>query len=340
MSIQTDIDDLRRRIEIAQHAYYALDEPQLSDSEFDSLMQKLIALEREHPEYVTAYSPTQRVGGTVAKGFTAVMHDVPMLSLDNAFHEADVQSFWKRCQQVNSCVSCVLEPKLDGLAMSLHYQDGKLFRALTRGDGREGEDVSANVRTIRCVPLQLHGNLIPHYLEVRGEVFMFKSDFMRLNASLSAANKKPFANPRNAAAGSLRQHDASVTASRPLSFMAYWADDRQQGILPQMHNACMRALSTMGIPIATWRKEVDGPEEAMRAIEAFSIARKDFPFEVDGVVIKVNDKAIQQALGASSKAPKAAIAFKLAAEQSQAKVLAVDFQVGRPAWLQKLLPRT
>ncbi|WP_181297411.1 NAD-dependent DNA ligase LigA [Pseudomonas sp. Q2-TVG4-2] len=333
------IADLRSEIDAHNYRYYVLDEPSIPDAEYDRLYNELKALETEHPELVTPDSPTQRVGGAALAAFGQVRHEVPMLSLGNAFEEQDLIDFDRRAREgldlpagdlfgdgVELEYSC--EPKLDGLAVSLLYENGKLVRGATRGDGSTGEDISTNVRTIRNIPLKLHGTGWPAVLEVRGEIYMPKAGFEALNARQLEAGGKPFANPRNAAAGSLRQLDSKITASRPLELCAYGVG-RSDGVLPGTHIGILEALKGWGLPISRELKLAKGVQECRDYFHAIGEKRDALPYEIDGVVFKVNSTAQQRELGFRAREPRWAIAHKFPAREEVTELLDVEFQVGR-----------
>ncbi len=327
---------LRSELREHNHRYYVLDEPSVPDAEYDRLFRQLKALEAKHPHLVTSDSPTQRVGSEVLSTFLQVRHQVPMLSLGNAFDESSMLEFDRRVRGgldldndlfiENIEYSC--EPKLDGLAVSLLYRDGILVQGATRGDGATGEDITVNVRTIRSVPLKLQGAGWPKVLEVRGEVFMSKAGFERLNAHQLEAGGKTFANPRNAAAGSLRQLDSRITASRPLEFCCYGIG-QVQGQLPDTHIAILQKLKTWGLPISHELKRADGIEECLEYYRDIGERRNSLPYEIDGVVFKVNSLASQRELGFRAREPRWAIAHKFPALEELTELLDVEFQVGR-----------
>ena len=320
------------RAEIGRHnyAYYVLDRPTVPDAEFDQLFRELEALEAAHPELVTPDSPTLRVGGQPLPEFSQVAHRVPMLSLNNAFAEEDVAAFDRRCReglQVES-VDYAVEPKFDGLAVTLIYEAGVLLQGATRGDGFTGEDVTQNLRTVKNIPLHLMSHGFPEHLEVRGEVLILRRDFERLNARQRAAAAKEFVNPRNAAAGSLRQLDPRVTATRPLRFFAYGVAEPSRD-LPTTHSALMNRLGEWGLPVASERDVVHGCEGLLAYYARMGAARKTLPYDIDGVVYKVDRYADQEQLGFVSRAPRFAIAHKFPAEEATTTVLAIEVQVGR-----------
>ena len=321
---------LRSELERANYAYYVLDQPDLPDAEYDTLFKELQQIEADQPDLITPDSPTQRVGGQVAAGFEPVVHDVPMLSLNNGFADEDIVAFDKRVSEAlgYAPVQYACELKFDGLAISLRYDDGHLVQAATRGDGATGEDVTANVRTIRSIPLKLKGRNVPKRLDVRGEALMFKRDFDKLNQRQRDAEQREFANPRNAAAGSLRQKDPTVTASRPLRFLAHgWGEtsalpaDTQLGV--------MRAIGDWGLPVSDQLACVNTLEALIAHYRLIEAERADLPFDIDGVVYKVDRLDWQQRLGFVAKSPRWAIAHKFPAERAQTTLEAIDIQVGR-----------
>jgi DNA ligase (NAD+) len=327
------VAELRELIEQYDYRYYVLDDPSVPDAEYDRLMQELRAIEAQHPDLTTADSPTQRVSGQIAAGFTEVRHGVPMLSLDNAFSEDDIVAFDRRVrerlgradQQIQYCA----EPKLDGLAVSLTYRAGRFIVAATRGDGSSGEDISANIRTLRAVPLLLRG-AAPDEVEVRGEVFMPLAGFIRMNAAALAAGDKVFANPRNAAAGSLRQLDARVTATRPLQVFFY-AVGQWQGAMPPPPSQIelLQQLAKWGLRTNPEIRAVDGAAGCLEYFQDLGARRAALPYQIDGVVYKVNSRADQQALGFVARAPRWAIAHKFPADEALTVVRDIEFQVGR-----------
>ena len=333
------IAQLRSELDAHNYRYYVLDEPSVPDAEYDRLFNELKALETEYPQLVTADSPTQRVGGSALSAFGEVRHEVPMLSLGNAFEEADLLDFDRRVREGLDLPSGDLfgggaeveyscEPKLDGLAVSLLYRDGLLVRGATRGDGSTGEDISVNVRTIRNIPLKLQGSGWPPVLEVRGEVFISRAGFEALNTRQLENGGKPFANPRNAAAGSLRQLDPKITASRPLQLCSYGIG-QVQGELPDTHIGILEALKGWGLPISNELKLAKGVQECLAYYRAIGDKRDALPYEIDGVVFKVNNLAYQRELGFRAREPRWAIAHKFPAMEELTELLDVEFQVGR-----------
>ena len=298
--------------------YHALDDPEISDAEYDALFQALIALEKDHPDLVTPDSPSQRVGAPPTDGFEQVTHLRPMLSLDNAFSDEDVTAFHERtCERLNATsVRYCVEPKIDGVAISLLYEAGKLVRAATRGDGSVGEDVTHNVRTIESVPLVLQGDGYPDLLEVRGEIYLARSVFRSLNEGLEAKGEKPFANPRNAAAGSLRQLDSRLTASRRLTMFAYSVGETGGAPLPySSHFETLQGLKHWGFRINPLIQSVVDDAGCAAFYQMISVARPTLDYDIDGVVIKVDDLASQTALGVLTRTPRWATARKFPAEQ-------------------------
>ncbi|NWC55549.1 NAD-dependent DNA ligase LigA [Pseudomonas veronii] len=335
----TRILELRAELDQHDYRYYVLDEPSIPDAEYDRLFQELKALEAEHPELVTRDSPTQRVGGAALSAFTQVKHEIPMLSLGNAFDETTMLEFDRRVTEGldlptgdlfggGAVVEYSCEPKLDGLAVSLLYLNGELVRGATRGDGTTGEDISVNVRTVRNIPLKLHGSGWPATLEVRGEVFMSKAGFERLNASQLEVGGKTFANPRNAAAGSLRQLDSKITASRPLEFCCYGIGQVTADI-SDTHIGNLQQLQKWGMPISHELKLAKGIQECLDYYRDIGERRSNLPYEIDGVVFKVNSIASQRELGFRAREPRWAIAHKFPAMEELTELLDVEFQVGR-----------
>jgi len=326
-----NITQIRQKIEEADYHYYVLDDPILADPEYDKLFQELKKLETEHPELITPDSPTQRVGGAPLKEFSQVQHVVPMLSIENAFSEEDLRAFDQRVKdrlRTDSEISYCCEPKMDGLAVSLRYEDGILVQAATRGDGETGENITENIKTVRAIPLHLRGNNFPAVLEVRGEVYMSKKGFQKLNQEAAKKGEKQFANPRNAAAGSLRQLDSRITASRPLEFYCYGVGEVSD-LLSSSQNDTLAWLKALGLPVSSLIKVVHGYEGCLKYYEKIGVERDKLPFEIDGVVYKVNSYVDQQKLGFVSRAPRWAVAHKFPAEEAQTVIEAVQFQVGR-----------
>jgi len=329
---------LRDEIERHSRLYYVLDQPEISDAEFDSLLRELGELEERFPELRTPDSPTQRVGAPVQSALAAVTHAVPMLSLNNALTEEEAAAFDRRvCEALGQTqVDYAAEPKFDGLAVSLTYQEGVLAVGATRGDGYTGEDVTANLRTIRTIPLRLAADLAPALLEVRGEVVMFRQDFAALNAQQRNAGEKEFVNPRNAAAGALRQLDPRISAGRPLHFFAYAIArfDAARGghgvALPQdRHSRQIDMLEALHLPVSPKRRVVTGLDGLLRYYREIGVERDGLPYDIDGVVYKVDELKAQQRLGFVSRAPRFAVAHKFPAEEAQTEVLDIEVRVGR-----------
>ena len=325
-----EIAELTARLRRWGAAYFEIDTPLVPDADYDAAMLQLRALEADHPDLQAPDSPTQRVGGAPLSGFQTIAHRMPMLSLDNAFSETELIEFHRRVIErlsVSEITYCC-EPKLDGVAVSIVYESGLLTQAATRGDGVSGEDITANVRTIRNVPLMLSGDDIPSYLEVRGEITIPRSGFEQMNARARRLGQKVFVNPRNAAAGSLRQLDSGVTAKRPLEFTAY-SVGVFEGSLPASHDGTLRALSEWCIPISEHMQTVVGIEACEVYYEQMAAQRDALPFDIDGIVYKVNSLEQQDRLGFISRAPRWAIARKFPAQEVSTRLLGVDFQVGR-----------
>ncbi len=322
---------LREQIEYHNYRYYALDAPVIPDSGFDRQLRELQALEAQYPELVTPDSPSQRVGAAPVAAFSQITHRVPMLSLNNAFDDTEVEAFDRRCREATGLaqIEYAVEPKFDGLAITLSYAHGRFVQGATRGDGYTGEDVTANLRTIRAIPMLLDINQPPALLEVRGEVLMLKADFAALNAAQRTRGDKEFANPRNAAAGSLRQLDPRITATRRLHFFAYGIGAADAWVTPATHADVMNHLLGMHLPVARQRgvvRDVSGLLDYYRNIGA---SRAQLPYDIDGVVYKVNDLALQEKLGFVARAPRFAIAHKFPAQEELTQVLEIDVQVGR-----------
>lgn len=323
---------LKDELASLDHAYYVLDDPILPDIEYDKLYRELLALEQQHPEWVTPDSPSQRVSGKVGDLFTEVKHVVPMLSLNNALEDKEAEAFDKRCREgLNlSTVEYAAELKFDGLAISLRYEKGFLTQAATRGDGYSGEDVTANIRTIKAIPLKLRGDSHPDIVDVRGEVFMSHKDFEALNQAAIAKSEKTFANPRNAAAGSLRQLDPKITAQRTLSFFAYGIGQCDpSNIIPKTHSDLLNLYQSWGLPVCEHRAVVQSIDGLMDFYQRIGALREQLPYDIDGVVYKVNSRDLQEDLGYVSRAPRFAVAHKYPAQEALTTVLGIDVQVGR-----------
>lgn len=316
-NVQQRIETLREELNEHNYSYYVLDSPEVPDSEYDRLLRELGDIEKENPGLITPDSPTQRVGATPLDSFSEVKHEVPMLSLSNAFSIQDMNDFDKRIREgvESENIEYAAEPKLDGLAISLLYRNGLLERAATRGDGRTGEDVTLNIRTIDAIPLKLRGNDIPPLIEIRGEVVMPKAGFEQLNQQQLDKGEKPFVNPRNAAAGSLRQLDPQITATRPLSFYSYGVGLVEGVVLPNKHSDMMEKLKLWGMRINPESRVVKGSEGCDSYYENLAKKRNDLPDEIDGIVYKVDDVNFQKIMGFVSRAPRWAIARKFPAQE-------------------------
>ena len=342
---------LREAIRYHDHRYYVLDDPEIADHEYDALVHELEALEEEHPGLVTIDSPTQRVGAAPSASFPEVVHRVPMLSLANAFDGDEVRAFDRRIrerlnaqqssaeqddarQDPEPAVEYTGEVKIDGLAISLVYENGRLLRGATRGDGARGEDVTANVRTIRAVPLRLLGDAPPALLEVRGEIFMPRAGFESMNDAQRERGERTYVNPRNAAAGALRQLDPAVTASRPLNLHCHGtgavSDD---AALPPRHSDVLDALAGWGLPVSPHTKVLDGAEECLAYHAEMGLRRDSLGYDIDGVVFKLNDLRAREVVGQVSRAPRWAVAYKYPAQEAQTRLVGIDVQVGRTGTL-------
>ncbi|GLQ98865.1 NAD-dependent DNA ligase LigA [Dyella mobilis] len=333
-------DDLRKRIEHANYRYHVLDDPEIPDAEYDALMRELEALETQHPQLATPDSPTRRVGARAMGGFAEVRHALPMLSLSNAFEQEgnddreryrEVAEFERRIEQTlgRSQPEFSVEPKLDGLAISLRYENGLFVQGATRGDGETGEDVTANLRTVRAIPLRLRGEGWPRVLEVRGEVIMLRKDFEAFNAYAREHGEKPLANPRNGAAGSLRQLDPAITAKRKLSFYAYAVGVVEGGELPDTHSKTLQKLRDWGFPVSPEAGSAKGFEGLIAYYKRIGAKRDSLPYDIDGVVYKLDDYAGQREMGFVSRAPRWAIAHKFPAQEQSTTVDAIEIQIGR-----------
>ena len=333
MTLQAKLETLRNTLRRYEYEYHVLDNPSVPDSEYDRLFHQLKALELEHPDLLTADSPTQRVGAKPLAGFRQIRHEMPMLSLDNAFSDEEFYAFVKRIEDrlivLPKPLTFCCEPKLDGLAVSILYVNGVLSQAATRGDGSRGEDITANIRTIRNVPLQLLIDNPPARLEVRGEVFMPHAGFERLNKHALELGEKTFANPRNAAAGSLRQLDPNITSKRPLAFNAYSIGIAEGINLPNTHYARLQWLKSVGIPINPEIRLCNGVQEVLAFYRDMQNKRALLGYDIDGTVLKINDIELQNKLGFISKAPRWAIAYKFPAQEELTVLNDVEFQVGR-----------
>ena len=333
MSLQQQIDTLRHDLRRYEYEYHVLDNPTIPDAEYDRLFHQLKALEAAHPELITADSPTQRVGAKPLSGFAQIRHEIPMLSLDNAFSDEEFYAFVKRIEdrliRLPEPLTFCCEPKLDGLAVSILYVNGVLTQAATRGDGTTGEDITANIRTIRNIPLQLLMDNPPARLEVRGEVFMPHAGFERLNQLALEKGEKTFANPRNAAAGSLRQLDPKITSKRPLVLNAYGIGIAEGVDLPNTHYDRLQWLKSIGIPVNPEIRLCNGTDEVLDFYRDIQNKRSSLGYDIDGTVLKINDIALQEKLGFISKAPRWAIAYKFPAQEELTRLNDVEFQVGR-----------
>lgn len=330
-TITQRIQQLRQQLQQHNYSYYVLDAPQIPDVEYDRLFRELQDLETAHPEFITPDSPTQRVGAEPLREFAEIIHTVPMLSLTNAFDNHEMVEFDRRARERLDVeqLDYIAEPKMDGLAINLRYEDGILVNAATRGDGARGEDVTQNIRTIKAIPLRLLGGDYPKILEVRGEVFMTKAGFLKLNQQQAANHEKTFANPRNAAAGSLRQLDAKITATRPLNFMSYGIGAVEPNIDWETHYLLLQRLQQWGLPISQYLQKVSGITDCLNYYQQILEKRDQLPFEIDGIVYKINLLAHQAQLGFISRAPRWAIAYKLPPQEVSTQLLAIDIQVGR-----------
>ncbi|CAH8192443.1 NAD-dependent DNA ligase LigA [Vibrio aestuarianus] len=331
-TIQNQLNQLRETLHYHSVRYYVEDSPEIPDAEYDRLMRELLELEAQHPELITLDSPSQRVGGKPLDGFEQVKHEIPMLSLDNAFDDGELDAFHKRIQDrlaTTELDAFCCEPKLDGLAVSLLYENGVLIQAATRGDGTTGENITENVRTISAIPLKLQGEGWPTRLEVRGEVFMPKAGFERLNQQALKTGDKTFVNPRNAAAGSLRQLDSKITAKRPLNFYAYSVGVVEGAELALSHYQRFLQLKAWGLPMCPETRLVNSLDEVKSYYQSILTRREQLAYEIDGVVIKVDDIQAQQQLGFVARAPRWAIAYKFPAQEEITVLNDVEFQVGR-----------
>lgn len=322
---------LRQQLEDANYRYHVLDEPTITDAEYDRLLRELDELETAHPDLITADSPTQRVGSAPSSKFAEVRHAIPMLSLGNAFSETEVRDFVRRIEEKleRPVLEFSAEPKLDGLAISLRYEDGRFVQGATRGDGASGEDVTANLRTVKAIPLHLRGKGWPTVLEVRGEVYMPRAEFEKYNENARLHGGKVLANPRNGAAGSLRQLDPRLTAQRPLAFFAYGIGLVEGGTLPESHSATLKRLREWGFPVSAESKVVVGAEGLLDYYQQIGAKRDALAFDIDGVVYKLDDNAGQREMGFVSRAPRWAIAHKFPAQEQSTTVEAIEIQIGR-----------
>ena len=319
------------------YQYYVLDKPSVSDGEYDEALNELRAIEGEHPELVSPDSPTQRVGQLSQTGFSKIAHPVPLLSLSNVFSQEELEAWDSRLKRyVGDQINYVVECKFDGLAIALTYVDGWLDHGATRGDGSTGEDITANLRTIKTIPIRLHGSSIPKVIEIRGEVYMRKADFNALNDRMVAAGQAPFMNPRNSAAGSLRQLDPNLTAQRPLRFVAYQTGYVQGGAAPSSHIDALKAMADFGFDSSPGAKFCASLEEAWSAAQEWLAMRDSLPFEIDGAVIKLNDVSLQEEAGSVGREPRWATAYKFPAIQKTTRLLDITINVGRTGTLNPL----
>ena len=331
-SNEQKLTELRTTLRHHEYLYHVMDTPEIPDAEYDRLMRELRELEAQHPELITPDSPTQRVGAAPLASFSQIRHEVPMLSLDNVFDEESFLAFNKRVQdrlKNSDDLTYCCELKLDGLAVSILYENGLLVQAATRGDGTTGEDITSNVRTIRAIPLKLRGDNIPQRLEVRGEGFLPQAGVEKINEEARRTGGKVFANPRNAAAGSLRQLDPRITAKRPLTFFCYGVGVLEGGELPASHSARLQQFKFWGLPVSERVKLCHTPEEVLTYYRKVEEDRPNLGFDIDGVVIKVDSLALQEQLGFVARAPRWAVAFKFPAQEQMTFVRDVEFQVGR-----------
>ncbi len=333
--IQREIERLREVIHHHDYLYYVLATPEISDAEYDALWRKLKELEEKFPEFVTPDSPTQRVGGKTQEEFASVTHSRPMLSLDNAFTEEDIRNFDRRVKKMLNVeeISYVLELKIDGLAVNLRYEDGILVHGATRGDGFTGEDVTQNLKTVKSIPLKLRGNRQPAVVEVQGEVFMNKADFEQLNEERRRRDEPPFANTRNAAAGSLRQLDPTITAQRKLDIFVYGAFPIESDYRPATHWELLQWLKELGFKVNHHVYLLKSIEEAIVLHGEWEKKRKELPYEIDGLVVKVNEISYQETLGATTRSPRWAIAYKFEPTHALTRVLDIEVNVGRTGTL-------
>lgn len=332
MNVKQELNKLRDALNEHNHRYYVLDEPTISDAEYDQLFRKLKLLEDKHPELITPDSPTQRIGAEPLKAFAKVIHDIPMLSLDNAFSEEELIAFDKRVKdrlKTEDDIQYCCEPKLDGVAVTLRYEHGYLTRAGTRGDGSVGEDITENIKTIQMIPLKLRGQNHPPSIDVRGEVFISKKGFLELNEKAHADKLKIFVNARNAAAGSLRQLDSRITAERPLEIFFYGVATSSQENIADTQFKVLSQLSAWGLRVNPLIKVVNSVMGCEKYYREMAQKRHFLPYEIDGIVFKVNSLLLQEKLGFVSRAPRFAIAQKFPAEEVSTVIQSVDFQVGR-----------
>ena len=324
------LEELKKLIEHHNQRYYQMAAPEITDREYDALYAELSAIEKTHPEWITPDSPTQRVGEAPLSGFSQIEHTVPMMSLANTYSRGELSDFFTRTRKLLGGIPCswVVEPKIDGLAVALRYEEGLLVHAVSRGDGKTGDDITANVKTIRTIPLRLTADRPPRVLEVRGEVYMPKAGFSAINREREERGEEPFANPRNAAAGSLKQLDPRVVAARPLDALWY-ALGETDGLSIQSQEQLLKELGALGLRTTNRFWICREPDEALAAIDALQAVRHDFPFEIDGAVIKVNEFNLYEPLGVTAKSPRWAVAYKYEPEQARTRLNAITIQVGR-----------
>ena len=332
-SSQEQYKKLQNDIRNHDHAYYILDDPEISDGEYDALFQNLLKIEIDNPEWITPESPSQRVGTKPETDFASISHQKQMLSLANAFNKKDIYDFHERMIKNLSDTSKLryfCEPKMDGAAISLVYENGILIRGVTRGDGTVGEDITSNIRTLKSIPLTLKesNDAFPKMIEVRGEIFISKADFLNLNSAAALEDQKVFANPRNAAAGSLRQLDPMVTSSRPLAFFAHGIGACDGSTFTSLEEL-FKSFAGWGLPVNQLNRSVDSIEGCLEYFQEIERSRDKIPFEIDGVVFKVADIAMQNNLGEIARSPRWAIAHKFPAEEATTEIVGIDFQVGR-----------
>jgi DNA ligase (NAD+) len=334
--LHSELLALRQQIAHHNQLYHQLDKPQITDQDYDRLFDRLLALEAQHPEWVTPDSPSQRIGSAPQMGFSQITHAVPMLSLDKVFNADDLQRFAERIAKRlnnNEPLEFSCEPKVDGVAVSLLYRDGVLERAATRGDGTTGEDITHNVRTVKSIPLRLQGSGYPALLEVRGEIYMSKSGFAAMNAEAEAKGERTFVNPRNAAAGTLRQLDSRLTAQRPLTMFCYSSGLVEGGALPDQLSDIFASFASWGLPVNPLRRVVKGIEACLAYCDEVLAQRSSLDYDIDGVVLKTNSVSLQQTLGMNARTPRWAVAYKFPAEEVSTLLEDVEFQVGRTGTL-------
>ncbi|MDD3695655.1 MAG: NAD-dependent DNA ligase LigA, partial [Lentisphaeria bacterium] len=328
--IQSDMEQLRRQIRRHDQLYYQEARPQISDREYDALYAQLKQLEEQYPQFITPDSPTQRVSGQPLSGFVSKAHSVPMLSLDNSYNAADILRFHESVRKAlpGEQFEYIIEPKIDGVSISLRYENGVFVQALTRGNGREGDDVSANMKTIGSLPLRLNLEAPPPLLEARGEVFMSRAGFARLNQRRQESGEEAFANPRNASAGTLKLLDARLVAQRPLQALFY-AQGEMQGVQVESQEELLALFKQAGLMTQSWLRKAKDFEGIQAALEELQKAKASFPYDIDGAVIKLNSFAQRRRLGQTAKVPSWARAYKYEPERAITQVKAISVQVGR-----------